>query len=757
MANVILFNPGDSAKPVAFGSTDSLGNFQLQAGAAGRYIFKLQLIGFEPQRLVLDITDTDLDLGLLDMKMVDQTLKEVTVTAWKKMITRTNSGFNVQTDAVLTQAAGTATDLLANIPTLLVDAEGGISIRGKSPLILINGRNSNLAGNLDRIPASSIERVEIINNPGARYDADAEGGVINIVLKKNAQNGTNAAFALGGGWGAHERFNGSFMLNNRTDKLNLAAQYDNRWARRTRTVETDRETFAATDNHFLVQRRSDERWQRTNNVKFNADYTPTEKEQVSLEFIYGSDWDRSLETLNSKFRSITNTFNSGNIRVSDERQTETNLEGSVNYDRKFADPRKKLSLGLAHSYGDEIEQTEITTTAIDDGNKPVSDPYLQRTRNAELTNITNLRADLSLPLSQYGSIETGYKGILRDIRANFLNANVQNGVDIPNPALSNIFDFNEDIHAVYGTYKYANASSRWRYEAGLRLEQMSNRGENNKAPSFRNSFFNFFPSLNLGYKLTDDAQLRLNIGRRINRPWLGQLNPFLDITDSLNQSGGNPNLKPELVNTFELGWGYDWQMVNISVNGFHRRGTNTIMPITELQPNGVTITRPQNVGRSFTTGAESFLTVNTGKLYNGTASISLFWQEVDAGNVDPSLSNSMFSWYVKWVNNLSVGKNTRLQMLFNYQAPTAIPQGERIAVYNMDLGVQQKIMKGKGRIGLTVTDVFNTLENGNVIRTEDFTIRRISKSDTRAILLTFAMTFRSPFREKLMENKFSAE
>jgi hypothetical protein len=117
----------------------------------------------------------------------------------------------------------------------------------------------------------------------------------------------------------------------------------------------------------------------------------------------------------------------------------------------------------------------------------------------------------------------------------------------------------------------------------------------------------------------------------------------------------------------------------------------------------------------------------------------------------------VFSWYTKWVNNFNIGKNTKAQVLINYQAPTAIPQGTRIEVYNVDFGMQQKIMKGRGRIGLTVTDVFNTLENGSQINTEDFTITRLTKSDTRVVLLTFAMTFGTAFKEKLMENKFSAE
>jgi outer membrane receptor protein involved in Fe transport len=231
MANVMLYASADTLRPAVFITTDSTGTFVAVPPKAGDYILRIQLIGFEPFSKLLSLSeDQQADIGTINMTMSGNTLQEITVTARKKLIQRTNTGFTVQTDAILTQAAGTATDLLANIPTVLVDGEGGVSIRGKSPMILINGRNSNLGANLERIPASSIERIEIINNPGAKYDADAEGGIINIILKKNAQKGTNGAFAIGGGYGARERFNSSLLLNHREGNTNLGFRTITAWA-----------------------------------------------------------------------------------------------------------------------------------------------------------------------------------------------------------------------------------------------------------------------------------------------------------------------------------------------------------------------------------------------------------------------------------------------------------------------------------------------------------------------------------------------
>lgn len=758
-ANVMLYTSKDSLRPAVFLSTDSSGHFETRTNP-GHYTLRIQLIGFRPYSQSIELGKEQLlDLGDINMSPGGNTMQEVTITARKKLIQRTNTGFIVQSDAIITQAAGTATDLLANIPTVLVDGEGGVSIRGKAPMILINGRNSNLGANLERIPASSIERIEIINNPGAKYDADGEGGIINIILKKNAQKGTNGAFAMGGGYGARERFNSSLLLNRREGNTNLGLSYDNRIGRRTRSVNTDRETFASDQEHYLDQDRFDERKEITHNLKLNVDHTTKRKDELSFEGIYGYDNDWNYETLLSQFKDPSNAFTSGNQRVSDERPIEHNLEGSMNYVRKYTNERKQLTANLSHSYGNEWEKTLISTTSVNASGDLFGDEFRQKTSNHEKTNITTGRLDMSWPMGARTTIDGGYKGILRHVNADFENAYEQNGSYIPNPLYSNLFVFSEQIHAVYGTMKSsAGKDNAWKYEAGIRLEQMNNKGENDKGNSaFSNSFFNIFPNLNISRRLDGGSSVKLNLGRRINRPWLGQLNPFIDITDSLNRNGGNPNLKPELVNTAELGWGKDWQSFSLNANLFYRKGTNTILPYTQILPGGIAFTQPQNIGHSTSIGMEAFITTSVGKVWNSTASISMFNQTIEGEVAGDNLNSSVFSWYTKWVNNFNIARHTRAQVLINYQAPTAIPQGKRIEVFNVDLGVQQKLMKGRGRLGLTITDVFNTLRNGSTINSGAFTISRFSKSDTRAVLLTFAMTFGTAFKEKLMENKFSAE
>jgi outer membrane receptor protein involved in Fe transport len=257
--------------------------------------------------------------------------------------------------------------------------------------------------------------------------------------------------------------------------------------------------------------------------------------------------------------------------------------------------------------------------------------------------------------------------------------------------------------------------------------------------------------------LSEDAFLKFNYNRRINRPGLGQLNPFVDITDSLNPHGGNPYLQPELVHALEFGYSKDWDHFSLGANLFYRKGTNTIFPYTSIDSAGVALITPMNFGSSVTYGLEAIFTAQAGKVWNATANLSLFQQNIEGEKDNNSISNEVFSWYVKMVNNFTFWPGNKIQVAANYQAPTATPQGKRIAIYNVDFGMQQSIWKGKGRLGITVTDIFNTQMNGYNMVQPGFTYSRTSKIDTRAVLLTFGYTFGAVFREKLMDNQFSNE
>jgi outer membrane receptor protein involved in Fe transport len=760
-ADIILYKKTDTTRRLASVLSDSTGKFIFKKIPAGLYLASVELVGYKPHKLDISVKENNenLDLGIIELQSIGGTLNTITISAQRKPIQKTPQGFIVKAEDNITQAAGTATDLLANTPTVLVDAEGGITIRGKSPMILINGRNSVLGSrSLDRIPASSIEKIEIINNPSAQYDADAEGGIINITLKKNRSQGTNGAFSVGGGYGAYGRLSSSFQLNNQAAKWNLGMAYDNRFATRERKIESNRTNFDNPESYFLDQQRKDKRTEQTHNLRMNIDFNPNPKNAWGLEAIYGFDGQHNYESLQSTIRNQQSAFMSSNLRFSDENSTENVFELALNYNRKFNNERKLFSAGISNAYGNEKENTDINTQSLTESVKPIGDPYLQRTSNYEKTNITNARFDYTLPAGPRAKLETGYKGIFRWLDADFRSLYNDNNEYIPDTSASNIFQFNEQVHAGYILYKSfigEQSSPKWKYDAGIRLEQVFNQGKSGGGKTdFNNSYFNFFPSANLAFYLDKNDFLKWTYSRRINRPGLGQLNPFVDITDSLNTHGGNPYLEPELVNAVEMGYNKDWKHVNLTANVFFRSGTNTILPYTVVDSAGVAFTQPRNFGHSTTVGFEGIFSAQADKIWNATISISAFNQEITGQQDEKNISNSAFSWYVKTINNFNFWKGNKWQIAANYQAPTVTPQGKRLAVYNVDMGMQQKILKGNGRIGLTITDLFNTQRNGLIVEADNFRSKRVFKIDTRAVLLTFAYTFGTSFKEKLMENKF---
>lgn len=757
-ASIVLFK--DSTKVYRSQISDSTGSFTLNEIAAGNYKLSINLIGYLTKTIALSIGGEKIvtDLGVIEMQADKAMLKQVEVSSQRKLIRKTPGGFIFSAKDNITQAGGTATDLLKNTPTVVVDIEGGITLRGKTPMILINGRNSTLSST-DRIPASSIESIEIINNPSAKYDADAEGGIINIKLKKNESNGTNGSIGLGTGMGAEGRYNSALLINHQQGKWNLGIAYDNRFAGRTRHADAARTNFNLPDQYLLSQFRNDQRYEQTQNAKLNLDYTANKNNRFSLELVGNLEGQDNKETLVSRMDKSNKTFNYQNSRFSNEIAREKAFEYAAEYLHSFSDKRKTLKASFSSGHNNDKENTDINTQSLNADYSVLGTAFLQRTHTYEDALIQNYKLDFSSPAGNTGTIEAGYKGTNRRTDNDFQSLNLVGSTYIPNAKASNIFHFSEQVHAAYFQYKNKTGKAdtvKWQYELGLRAEQVTNEGNAvTNQINVKNNYLKLFPSANIAYYLNTSDFIKLGYSRRINRPGLGQLNPFIDITDSLNPHGGNPYLQPELVSSFELGYNKEWKKTSFTVNLFYRHANNIIRTFIVLDNSGVALVKPMNFGNAITYGVESMASVFAGEHYNFTASVSLFQQHIDGSNISADVANDFLSWYGKTIHNFMLSKNSKLQLVGNYNSPIATPQGTRIAVYNMDLGLQQKIWKGKGAVGLVLTDIFDTQKSGITALSPDFTYRRTFKVDSRAVLLTFAYSFRTRLKEELMQNKFS--
>jgi outer membrane receptor protein involved in Fe transport len=759
---VSLSKTADTGKVVYFTTTDSAGIFSFDKMELGEYLIKFSLIGYKAasQKLLLTETVSSITAANYILQKDVSVLKTVTVSTQKKLIEKTPQGFIVNAAANISSTGGTATDLLKNTPTVSVDAEGAITLRGKTPLILVNGRNSNLS-NPDQIPASSIESIEIINNPNAKYDANAESGVINIKLKKNKQNGTNGALALGAGLGSRGRINSSMVVNHKTKKVNLGLAYDNRFAGRTRKINGSRTNFYLPDTYLFNQNRNDKRLEQLQNLKFNIDFLANAKNSFSFEAVGNAEGQDNNESLNTAVYKQDNFLNSNTNRHSLELARGKVAEFALEYSKKFTTEEKSLSASITSSIENGRENTTITSQALDKYDVGGGNPWFQKTHNYENGVTSTAKIDYAFPVSKKAKIETGYKSIFRHINADYETADLLSNGYVINTAASNIFNFNEQVHAVYALYSSGfgtNEKQNWKYDFGIRAEQVFNNGNTqNNSTKFTNQYLKLFPNASLVYYAQPQTYFKLSYGKRINRPGLGQLNPFTDITDSLNPHSGNPNLKPEIIHAIELGYNKEWNKTSFSSNIFYRYAVNTIRQYAQLQSNGASLTYPVNIGSAVTYGVENIMNVKAAKFYDFNASLSLFQQQLNGSNVSTDAVQSAFSWYVKLINNFIPWPGSKLQVTGNYNAALATPQGKRIAQYFADLGFQQKLGKGNARLGLTVTDIFNTFKSGYINNTPAFSNYRYGKADTRAFIITLAWSFKSVFKEKLLENKFSTD
>lgn len=762
-ATVVISDLQDSAKVLFYNTSDSLGRFGFNNLHYGNYLVKVKLIGYLPISKNVALSSRLKEYHLSDLNLLEDNteLSKVTVVAQKKMIEKTSEGFVVKAANNITTIGGTATDVLKSVPTVHVDNDGVITLRGKTPLILINGRNSGISST-DQIAASNIESIEIINNASSKYDANAESGIINIKLKKNKQSGLNGAVALGNGLGAKGRVSSSFIINNKVGKVNIGLGYDNRFAGRTRKIESNRTNYDFTDNYFISQNRNDKRVEKLQNLKFNLDYTPNDYNSFSFEAIGNVEGQDNNEDLFSRLFNKNTGFAGSNDRHSYEYEHVKEGELALNYLRTYKNSNRSLNANLSASFVNSRQNTDIFTTPLNSDGTPNGISQAQLTHNYEEGVITNAKIDYTIPISETSSIETGYKGLFRNINTDFLTADKVNGTYITNATSSNVFNFNEQVNAFYLQFHNKKSiiekQSGWYYATGIRAEHVMNRGEtSSQSTKFTNNYLKLFPTLQFVYNFHQKESIKLSYGKRINRPGLGQLNPFVDITDILSPHSGNPDLKPEIIDAYELMFSNELSKINFTTSLFYRHSINTIRPYYIQQPNGAIFNKPMNIGNSDNYGIEMMVSGKPFGFYDYNLSATIFEQKLNGTNVASDGLNSGANWSGKLINNFNLNSSGKLQVIANYTSPKTTPQGQTFSLYNLDLGVQEKLGKSNFKLNFIVVDVLNTLKSGYNTQTAAFSVYRSQKSDTRAFMVTLAYSFKAGLKDKMLENKFNAE
>jgi len=748
-ATVRLYRQADSSF-VAGTITGESGQFSLEANA-GTYYAAGEFVGYKPARsgaLRLSPETSPLDLGILSLSSSSKTLDEVVVQAEKSSmeLSLDKRVFNVGKD--LANAGGTAADILTNVPSVAVDVEGNVSLRGSSNVrILIDGKPSGLVSlkggsGLQQLQGSSVERIEVITNPSARYEAEGMGGVINIVLKKERKEGFNGSFDVITGYPSNFGLaaNVNYRRKNLNFFINYTASYRNTPGRNRLYQEVYRN-----DSTFITQQTSTSRLDgMNNNARAGLDYFFSPKSILTAAYTWRISKGKRFTDLNyldyvgtlSNLQRITN-------RTQDETETEPNSEYALTYKKTFAREGHELSADLRYlDNWEKSDQLFAQKTINPDGSPSGIPASLQRAPNDETEKQILLQVDYVRPFGGKGKAEAGLRASSRDMTNDYsVTERGSDGNFRPLPGLTNDFLYEEKINAVYGIV--GNKTGKFSYQAGLRAEWTDVKTTLRQTAEVNpRSYANLFPSIHLTYELPHQHALQLSYSRRVRRPQYNDLSPFMTFSDNRNFFSGNPDLNPEFTNAFEIGHIKYVEKGSVTASLYYRHTDGKIIRIRRVNEQGFSTTQPENLATENAFGAELTSSYAPQPWWKLDGSLNVFRAIIDGGNLDASYRSNTFSGFARLTSRFTVSKSTDFQLRSNYEAPQQIPQGTRKAIATLDLSLSRDILQNNGTLTLNVLDVFNSRRFRSIAEGPNFYTETDSQGRLRQINLTFQYRLR---------------
>lgn len=737
-AQVALYQQGDES-PYTGGITNDDGTFRLKVDP-GAYELEIVYVGYQDKKLDdLSVSNEPVRLGTIQLMPNTQRLQEVVVESQeiRRPVSTDLEGLNIRPDQTISNVGGSLLDVLRNTPSVNVGQDGTVTIRGSSSTnVLIDGRNSVLASDLEQIPASAIENVKIVNNPNAKYDAEGAGGVINIKLKRGQESGTSGKAELT--VGTRYRLNSNLRLSHKTEDFNVYGGYSYRRWPSVGFSRTTRNTFL--DDERLEQFNERERNDNEHTVNIGGDYF-FGKNKISYEGAFNLEEESDFE--NNKTQ-VFNRLNEDILLQYNRRNRETednySLDNALIYERLFDEEGREFRAVASHSYRDQLENQRINVFngTID----PVSeDPNgRERSENDEFRQTSILQADYVQPLGD-GKLEAGYKSTFRSFDNDYVYEiqDRSTGEWINQEGVSNRFLYQDQIHALYAIY--SRSFSDFDLSVGSRLEQtfvdtkLYNTGEENEQ-----RYLNFFPSLQALYNLDDKNSVKFTYSRRIDRPNGWRLNPFPDIADSLNIRLGNPNLQPEFIHSMELGHMVSFNRADITSNVFFRHVDGQVDYIVRIE-DGISYRSPTNLNTSMTYGFELIGTAQITEWWSFNGSYSIFRTEVDGSNLGADFTNSGYSWNAKVTTDVNLPYGVDFQLTGNYTAPEVEAQGRDLARYYIDLSLQRQFFNDKANVSVSFRDIFDTRNFAGENFGENFTQDFEYKRESRILLVTLGYNF----------------
>lgn len=734
-ANVAIYSEDEES--VQQGSISNVeGEFTLKNVPEGEYKLEIKFVGYRPYQVARLETNQDLKLGKIEMNPSVKQLDEVVVEGKEvsRPVETTLEGMTIRPEQNLSNLGGSALDVLRNTPSIIVGQDGSLTLRGSnSPNILINGRNSTLANSLDQLPASAIKSINIVTNPNAKYDAEGTGGVINIQLKKGSQQGTHGKMELT--LGNRYRVNASARINHQSKRTNVFGGYNYRRSPGIGRSSVIRETFGE-DPQTLRQERDIDRFEDSHTFNYGLDYY-FPKSTLSYEGVVEVEDESDSEITTSRLTNSAGEQLLYNVRDNTETEDNFTIDNAFIYQRQYDRAGQDFRVSISHSYRDGNELQDATTTSLDDAEIPIS---RQRALDDGRRHVAVGQLDYARPFDNQNKLEVGAKTIMRwsDTDFRFENFDQDTQEWINDPTVSNQFYYEEKVHAAYAIYNQSIGD--WEFSAGSRLEytridtELKTTGEENDQ-----EYLNLFPSAKALYTLNDKNTFKFTYSRRIDRPSPWRLNPFPDIADTLNIRLGNPNLRPEFIQSLELGHKLTLPRTDLTSNLFYRHINGLVDWLVTVDENGVSTRRPSNLASGTTYGLELITTSQINEWWDINGSVSFFRALVDGTNLDEDFTNDAFVWNAKFTSSFALPADINMQIVGNYEAPEAEAQGFDDARYYADLSFQRKFKKSQ--VSVSFRDIFNTYQFGSEALTDEFRQYFVYKRDSRRVFVTYSYSF----------------
>lgn len=723
-ATVALKSKRDSSI-VTGGITNDKGVFNISEIKLGRYTLIVEFIGYkgyESEPFGLGKNGITKDFGIIELKNSDD-LAVVEAQAEDQLLQVSIDKKVFNADKNITSAGGTALDVLQNVPSVQVDQNGAVSLRGNQNVtVLIDGKPSGLTGSsrqalLEQIPASSIENIELITNPSAKYDPDGMSGIINIILKKNKLKGFTGMVSVQAGNGRLNQSSSNFSTINKynlngglaykNQKFNLYGNYTINLKNRFSEGAVFRESDKVDTNYTLNQESYDESDRNSNMLKAGFDYYLNKKNTINSSVTWNNRSRGGDETIN-----YVNLFNDDILSITERSNSENNIGDSwdlnLGYTKDFAKKSQNLAVQFNHSIGGRDEKGDFYQDLLDSNGDIIADDYIyQLNESNDANTVSTIQVDYVHPVNDKLKFETGYKSIFRNIDNTFYsetNGNIDSN-------LNNQFLYEESIHAVYGigSYKFDSA---WSAQIGVRQEFTDYESKLVDSDStFPNSYQPLFPSAYLNYAFDDYTNLNLSYSKRINRPSIRSLNPFTDYSNPLLLRSGNPFLMPEYIDSYELGFSkYTKKGISINPSVYYKHTTDVISRVVRTDETVVNrrIVRRENIGITDTYGMELIFSGKVKPFWRMTISGNGYWNKTNSDLEEMDLNNDALGANASFINNFTVKKNTDIQLMSWYNAPRIFALGKVKQMGSLDFAVKHKIWDGKADISFRIADVFDT-------------------------------------------------